>query len=166
MVHPVPLLFNTARAEDPNVEYLHYTEGISPSIAAYIERLDSERMALGQKLELEVNSLLDWWRTNYNEPTATSLMDFLQKTHVYDEITAPNTIKHRYIFEDVPFSLVPLSNLGKLLNIPTPCTDAFINLVCAFFDIDFWKEGRTIESLGLSGMTIEEIKKYIETGIK
>lgn len=166
MVHPVPLLFNTARAENPNVEYLHYTEGISPSIAAYIERLDAERMALGQKLELEVNSLLDWWRTNYNEPTATSLMDFLQKTHVYDEITAPNTIKHRYIFEDVPFSLVPLSNIGKLLNVPTPCTDAFINLVCVFFDVDFWKEGRTIESLGLSGMTVEEIKKYAETGIK
>ena len=52
MVHPVPLLFNTARAEDPNVEYLHYTEGISPSIAAYIERLDSERMALGQKFNI------------------------------------------------------------------------------------------------------------------
>ena len=60
----------------------------------------------------------------------------------------------RYITEDVPTGLVPLSSLGKRLNIPTPTINSIIGLANALFNFDFYKNGRTMEKVGIPSRII------------
>jgi len=49
----------------------------------------------------------------------------------------------------------------KRLGIDTQMTDVIIDLGCAMTQIDFRKHGRTLEVLGLEGMTREEMLQYV-----
>ena len=76
----------------------------------------------------------------------------------------PSKIHNRYITEDLPYGLVQRSQLGLLVGIPTPIIDSIIHLGSGICEIDFWK-GRTLQDLGLAGMTKEEIMRYLQDGI-
>lgn len=69
---------------------------------------------------------------------------------------------HRYLLEDIPTGLVPMSSLGDLLNVPTPTMNALTDLACALHSIDYRKDGRTVENLGLSGMNAQQIRSLVE----
>jgi len=58
--------------------------------------------------------------------------------------------------------LVPMSSLGDRLNVPTPTINALINLACALHGTDCWREGRTLEKLGLSALNVEQIRSLVE----
>jgi opine dehydrogenase len=45
-------------------------------------------------------------------------------------------------------------------------SDAMIAIANAVNETDYYQEGRTVERLGLAGMSIEEMNRYLETGIK
>ena len=68
----------------------------------------------------------------------------------YRDILAPTTINHRYVWEDIPTGLVPMSSFGKNLGILTPTIDYFIEQGSKLLNIDFRSEGRTLWKLGLS----------------
>ncbi len=74
---------------------------------------------------------------------------------------APPSIANRYILEDVPMSLIPISSFGKMLGIETPTIDAIIHIASVMMKRDFWREGRTVKSLGLEGKSVEEIRSFV-----
>ena len=57
-------------------------------------------------------------------------------------------------------------SLGKMLGIDVSRMNAIVKLGELLLKKDFTSMGRTVENLGLSGMTLEEIMNYIETGIR
>ncbi len=77
-----------------------------------------------------------------------------------------NFLKGRYVTEDLPYGLVPISELGKLTNVPTPAIDSVVSIGSIISEMDFWKTGRTLKRLGLDGMTKEQLVKYMNTGVK
>jgi opine dehydrogenase len=68
--------------------------------------------------------------------------------------------------EDVPTGLVPLASFGALAGVPTPACRAVTDISSGLLDRDFWAEGRNARNLGLSGMSVEEIKKFVTTGVR
>ncbi|MHA2501233.1 MAG: NAD/NADP octopine/nopaline dehydrogenase family protein, partial [Candidatus Hodarchaeales archaeon] len=108
----------------------------------------------------------DWLCDAYGGSPAPTLYEGFRSIETYDGIGAPATLNHRYIFEDVPTGLVPLSSFGRIVGVPTPVIDSMVNLISAFFNIDFWLEGRTASQLGIADMTAEAIISYVETGLK
>ena len=82
----------------------------------------------------------------------------------WKNILAPPNLRHRYIAEDIPYGLVPLAYLGDLLKVPTPVSDAMIELASIANGVDYWKTGLTLEKLGLNGLTAEEILKTVNHG--
>ena len=62
-------------------------------------------------------------------------------------------------------SLVPISSFGKEFGVETPTIDAIIHVANVMLGKDFWKTGRTIETLGLKGMSVEKILKIVEEGM-
>lgn len=70
----------------------------------------------------------------------------------------------RYIFEDVPYSLIPISSIGRELGIKTPAINSIINIASLITGKDFYDEGRTITRLGLEGLSVYEMHKYAQTG--
>lgn len=53
-----------------------------------------------------------WLKESYNAE-GENLYEAIQNTKAYVGLLAPQTLDCRYIFEDVPMSLVPMSSIGK-----------------------------------------------------
>jgi opine dehydrogenase len=83
---------------------------------------------------------------------------------LYASIKGHNLLQMRYLTEDIPYALVGLSNLGDLLNIPTPVIDAAITLASTIIGTDFGRTGRTLEKLGIAHFSKEELLRYVATG--
>ncbi|MDP3177923.1 MAG: NAD/NADP octopine/nopaline dehydrogenase family protein, partial [Spirochaetaceae bacterium] len=71
------------------------------------------------------------------------------------------SIAHRYIFEDVPMSLVPIASLGVQLGVDMSTTDMIIELGSILHGVDYRAEGRTVERLGLAGLSVKEIQRLV-----
>ena len=73
-------------------------------------------------------------------------------------IGAQSQLDHRYLTEDVGYSLVFLSDLAARLGVPTPVMDAVITIASVVLARDFRGEGeRTVGTLGLDGLSPEQL---------
>ncbi len=164
--HVPTMILNVARI-DRKRDFRYYMEGITKHTASIIEDVDKERLAIAEAMGVRAISARKWLHQTYGSEGA-DLYEAIQNTRAYRQIQCPRSINHRYIWEDVPTGLVPLSSLGKKLGVPTPMIDSFIHLATSIFkkgfNIDFLEKGRTMEKLGLDRMSTDEIKKFVETG--
>lgn len=165
LFHPVPILLNIGRIESDIRGYRYYWEGITPSVATLIKAVDEERLAVATAYNTKVLSAEEWLQNSY-DTYGDSLYNLIQHNAAYGEIKAPYTIQSRYVTEDVPMSLVPISELGRIAYIPTLNIDAVIYLTSTIYQRDFRKEGRSIKNLGLEGMNKSQVTHYFETGEK
>ena len=163
LFHPTPVLLNAGRIENDARGFRYYLDGITPSVAGLIGLIDAERLAVGKAYGTPVLSAEEWLRQSY-DTNGADLYELIQNNEAYAEIRGPHSLDARYRPEDVPMSLVPISELGHLAGVPVPNMDAVIQLASALFRRDFRREGRSAERLGIDGMTREEIVRFFETG--
>lgn len=163
LLHPIPTILNCARIENTNGDFLYYIDGITPGVARIIEEVDFERMQIANTLGAEVISLKKWLGYTYGAYGDT-LCEALAKVKGYWGIKAPAGLDNRYIFEDVPQSLVPIADMGRYLGIETPTIDSIIQLASVLHNKNYFKLGRKVEDMGLDGMSLDEIKSYVLDG--
>lgn len=161
--HPAPTLLNMAWIESTKGEFNYYQEGISPAISKVMDKLDQERMKVSEAIGIVPVSAADWLRMSYGVK-GKNLYELLQNNTQYHGIKAPVDINHRYVFEDVPMSLVPIASLGQQFNIETPTIQLIIDLANTVCNTDFRKVGRTVTSLGISRLTANQIISLVNTG--
>jgi len=164
IVHPPGSLLSTARIEYTGGEFYMYREGITAAVARVIRQVYEETAVLGRALGFEVLQYEDRdFRT-----TATIMGVAFQAPFdtlgLIASIKGPQSLNDRYIKEDIPFGLVPMSELGKKLGVPTPIIDSIISLGSIICDEDFWTTGRRLKDLGLDEMNKDGILRYIEQG--
>ena len=160
MLHPLPTLLNTGWIETSKTDFKYYYEGITPSISRILELLDQERISVARSLGVEVISTREWLYETYGAKGET-LYESLQNNEYYKTIDAPDTIRHRYLFEDVPTGLVPISSLGALVGVNTPVMNQVIDLASMICNADFRKTGRTLGNLGISGMNVKQLRELV-----
>lgn len=163
--HPTVTVLNAARIETTHGDFEYYLEGVSPSVSKVLERVDEERIAVAEALGIHAHRAKDWLYQVYASTGAT-LYDAIQATPGYKGVRAPARIFHRYILEDIPMSLVPIASLGDHLDVPVPTTKAVIHLASLMMGRDFWKEGRTVESMGLEKLDVREIRLLVVKGLE
>jgi opine dehydrogenase len=69
----------------------------------------------------------------------------------------PRSAQHRYVTEEIPYGLVPISEIASILEIPTPNIDAIIALASTINGEDYRATGRHLSTLGLGRMTPEQL---------
>jgi len=158
--HPAITVLNAGRIEDTHGEFDYYVEGVTPAVAAVLEAVDAERVAVAAALGVRANTAREWLYLAYDAAGKT-LLDAMRANRGYDGIRAPVTVQHRYISEDVPTSLVPIASLGEMLGVPTPTIRAVIRLASVMHGTDYWAEGRTADRLGLGGMSVKDIRFHV-----
>ena len=161
--HPAVTVLNAGRIESTNGDFDYYTEGITPSVALILEKMDKERVQVAEALGFRAMSAREWLYIAYDAAGRT-LHEAMKANRGYDGIKAPKTVFHRYISEDIPMSLVPIASLGRLVNMPTPTIDSIIMLGSILHGEDFWAIGRTAERLGLAGLNLKQIRRFILEG--
>ena len=164
LLHPIPTILNCGRIESTKGDFLYYIDGITPSVVKIIEEVDYERMKIAKMLGTEVVSLRKWLGYTYGA-FGDTIGEALANVKGYWDIKAPSDMDTRYIFEDVPQSLVPIADMGRYLGIRTPTIDSMIHLASVMHNKDYLKLGRNVQDMGLEGMSLEEIKSYVLNGV-
>jgi opine dehydrogenase len=158
--HPALTIINAGWIEATGGEFDYYLQGITPSIAKLLERIDAEQIAVATALGVQTTSAREWLYRSYDSPGA-NLHEAIHNTRAYVGVKAPPTICHRYLFEDVPMSLVPLSSLGRQVDVRTPTIDMIIDLGSILLGRDFRTEGRTVQRMGIDGLTVKQIQQLV-----
>ena len=160
MLHPSVILFNAAAIERGHKFYF-YRE-MTEVVADFIENLDEERLSLGKAYEIDLISVKDWVSFAYNKIEGNTLYERIQNNPAYYNILAPTTIRCRQLLEDIPTGLVPMVELGKMAGVKMPLCESLIKICSILLKHDFYKEGRTLKKLGLTGLSKNEIIKIVE----
>jgi opine dehydrogenase len=158
--HPALTILNAGWIEATGGDFDYYINGITKSVAKVLQRMDDERLAVARALGMRSVSAREWLYLSYDSPGA-DLYEAIQNTTGYRGIKAPATVAHRYISEDVPMSLVPISSIGAMLGAPTPTIDMIVELGSMLHGTDYRAEGRTVERLGLAGLSVKEIHALV-----
>lgn len=161
--HPALILLNAGWIEETRGDFEYYHQGITPAVASVLQRIDDERLAVARALGVRTVSAREWLYLAYDS-SGDDLCAAIRATSAYRGIKAPRDIAHRYIFEDVPMSLVPISSIGAQLGVGTPVTDMTIDLACIMHGTDYRAVGRTVRSLGIEGLSVQEIRSLVAEG--
>jgi opine dehydrogenase len=157
IIHPAVTLLNAGLLERTGGNFLFYEEGVTESVGRLIEAVDNERLAIARALGVTVLS----------EPAIGAKQGYmLEQNYSTGYSTAPGflgiaaqpQLDHRYLTEDVGYSLIFLADLARRLGVPTPATDAVITIASVVLARDLRGEApRTLATLGLDAMSPEEL---------
>jgi opine dehydrogenase len=161
--HPALTLLNAGRIESTRGDFRFYVDGVTPSVGRMLESLDRERVTVAAALGIRAIGALEWLEAAYSA-TGTNLHEAMQNNPGYAGITAPRSLRHRYIFEDVPMSLVPISAFGRRFGVATKAMEIIIHLASVVDGTDYLQRGRSLERMGVAGLSVREILRYVERG--
>lgn len=165
-VHAGPCLTSISAIENwPKRTFFLYEHGVTPSSMRINKAIDLERKAVGAKLGYRLTPTEDFsgLKEGYSwEELYMAIHGNISLT----PISGPHEVTSRYFTEDCPYGLVPWSILGKSVGVETPTIDSVINIYNQVHERDWWKEGRNAADMGLEGLDIDAIKKYVKTGEK
>ena len=143
VIHPVVTVLNAGSITRKS-QFHFYEEGISRNIANLVEKIDKERCKILKYIGVKPTSLIKWANQVYG-CKATDYYEVFHQIESYKNIKAPKSLRIRYLTEDIPTGLVPLSSIGKYISISTPNINSIIVLANTLLNTNFYKKGRTIE---------------------
>jgi opine dehydrogenase len=163
--HPALTLLNCGWIEATHGDYQFYIDGVTPSVARVLEVLDRERVTVASSLGIRARTAMEWLEMAYMAK-GQDLNEAIHNQPGYYGIKAPNTLNHRYIFEDVPMSLVPIASLGQRFGVSVRGMDSIIRLACIIHRTDYWRRGRTVDKLGFSDLGVSELTRFVNEGTR
>ena len=119
--------------------------------------MDAERCAVAAAFGIRATTAREWLATAYGAEGST-LYEAVQANRAYAGIKAPDSMQHRYIWEDVPASLVPMASLGDQVGVETPAIKNIIHLASLIHGVDYWASADTADRLGLAGWNAPAIR--------
>ena len=125
--------------------------------------MDRERVTIAAAPDVHTRSARAWLKDAYSA-TGETLYEAIQANPGYQGIKAPRNLHHRYIFENVPFSPVPLASLGHQFGVDTWAIDSMIRLACVVNGTNYYQRGRTVADMGLKGLRVSEVQRYVDSG--
>ncbi len=165
---PPGMVCNAGWIEHSRGGFRYYFEGTTPAVARVIEQVDGERMAILTRLGLTGRSFIEaFYAHGYTTKAAwqtQSVYRAFQESEPNKPRPAPDSLQHRYIEEDVPYGLVPMTAFARLAGVATPVIDALITLASSLMGTDYRRAGRNEERMGLNGRTLPQLLRWVEEG--
>lgn len=165
IVHPMGALLNTGRIEYAKGDFYLYEEGITRSVARAIRAMHREFTDVGKALgaiPAQYNERAFESRTTI---TSSEFRATFDTERIISTFKGPfDILKDRYVSEDVPYGLVPVASIAKMIGVEVPTVVATIQLFSVMNQVDYWCDGWTVEKLGISGMNAEQLRSYFLLG--
>jgi len=158
VMHPTPALMNAGRIESTGGDFHFYREGMTAGVARVMSSVDTERLliadSLGITLPPALNLMNDYYRQSFG-----SLAEFARESVEHNSRkSAPDSLTHRYLMQDVPYVLVPWRALARRMGVATPTIDAVIQLTAQANSIALVSGSRTLRRLGLHGLEPQQLR--------
>ena len=142
-------IMNTGPIETSQGKFYPYSQGASPSVLRVIEAVWRERGAVLKRLGLTELFPFEWHKEFFTNLTPAQAA-----------MTGPTNMQHRMVTEDCPCGLVPLASVGEMIGVPTPVTKSLITLASEINGTDYFTEGRNVERLGISSLSINQLNEF------
>lgn len=139
-----------------------YYEGMTEETIRLLEAVEHEFRLIAEAYGSELIEMKELLNQYYGCDTAT-LYSAMTSVPNYRHSQGPSTLQHRFLHEDICSSLVPARQLSSLASVKTPMLDSLVNMVSILTRRDLEKEGRSLEDLGLAGMTYEQVYDYVNS---
>ena len=164
ILHCPTMIMNAGRIESGE-RFRFYNDGMTVSVCKVMEAMDAERLVVGKAWGYDLVSEYEDAISNYNLDRSkyNNLYEIFVNHPVYGNhgVDSPTSMSFRYLSEDVPFLLRPLSEMASLVSIPVPTIDSVIQLAQVINSSDYKKNGRGMAVLGLKDLSCREIKKIV-----
>ncbi|MBH0231528.1 NAD/NADP-dependent octopine/nopaline dehydrogenase family protein [Halobacillus yeomjeoni] len=161
VIHPAVTLLNTALIERTDGNFMFYEEGVTGGVGNLMKAVDDEKIKVAEKLGVEVRP----------DPVIGVEQGYMtEDSYDHGYITAPGykgikaqpSLDHRYLNEDVGYTLNLIVDLAEHYEIDIPVIQAIIRIASVVTGKDFVHERRrTMESLGLEGTTLQKINESL-----
>lgn len=164
IIHPPLIIMNAGPLEHFDAWDIH-NEGTQPSVRAVTDALDQERIAVREACGYGAPHfpLADHYATDGDE--------WMYGRNAHERLTDSGDWRekidlngHRYMMEDVKLGLSLFSSVGRWAGVETPLTNGLLAMGSAINDEDFYSTGRTLEGLGIGGLSKTEMTQLMHDG--
>lgn len=159
VAHPVTMLVNM-NPIDRKEPFLFYVDGFTEKTVLLLEQMERDFRSVAEAYDTTLIPMHELLKRYYGCEDCC-LYNAIRTVPAYQSITAPSTLDHRYISEDVACTLVPLQQLAQKAGVKTPMIDSVVNIATILSGDDLSQSGRTLEKLGWAGKSHKEIIRLI-----
>lgn len=161
IIHPPLIMMNAGPLEHFEKWDIH-NEGTQPSIRRVTDVLDGERIAVrkglgyaGEHFPLSDHYNSDRWMYGDAHNRLVDSGDW--REHIV-------LTEHRYMVEDVHCGLAFLVSVADWAGVPAPVATGLLSIASAICGKDLRKGERTLEALGLAGLSRERLVALLDRG--
>ena len=161
VIHPPLMVMNAAPLQHFERWDIH-NEGTQPAVRAVTDRLDQERIAVRESLgyggphyPLADHYDNDQWMYGDAHRQLVKSGDWREKIDLHT---------HRYITEDTELGLAFLASVARWSGTDAPIAHGLLAIVGGFLGRDLRHGGRTLEALGLAGLSREALQRRLHDG--
>ncbi len=167
LVHPAMGLLNVGyfdrcAARGDSLDF--YGAGNTVHTGLLSEAMDAESRAVCDAFGVRYRPLLEHIHRLYGGGGET-VHEAVKDAPLYRSLKPiPTDTWRAWMGADVPLAHVPFVQLAECAGVDVPLNRGFVNIADVLLGTNSWKDGLTLERLGLSGMTPMQIRQYVETG--
>ncbi len=165
VLHPPGMLGNIGWIERTGGEFRYYSEGVTPGVAAVMDAIDAERLAIAGAFGLDLPPFIDMFHAaGLVEDAVHATGDTYQAVHTSGPnllIKAPSSLTDRYVVEDVGSGLVALTAFARCAGVATPVMDGLIELACVVNRTDYRQVGTTAAAMGIDGLDRDGVLEVV-----
>ncbi|WP_033289010.1 NAD/NADP octopine/nopaline dehydrogenase family protein [Amycolatopsis jejuensis] len=155
VLHPPGAVLGLSWVEATGGGFPFYVDGVTPGVARVIDELDRERLAVAKAFGHEMPSLLEEMTAigtvDAEAARAGDTMAAIRGGVANQRIAAPDSLRHRYYAEDLPFGVQPLVSLAEVAGVPTPIAGSLLALGSAAAGLG---PGLDAQRLGIAGLDL------------
>jgi opine dehydrogenase len=162
VVHPAGVLMNAGRVEYSRGEFYFYEEGVTPTVAKVVMRIDEERRVVGSALGYELKPANEAFHAAGFSPQG-DIWEAINGSRMLTALKAPGSLESRWLTEDIPFGLASWSSIGSQYGVATPTMDAFVDIGSIVMGIDGWEAARDVGKLGIKDASLDALRTHLTT---
>ena len=150
---------NTGWIEATKGDFYFYAQGMSPSVSRVTEKVDQERLAIARTYGLDLVDITTYMNQNYShDQEYRDYHEFAVGSVIHNKTkSAPTSMKHRYLLEDILYGMVPWYELGLKCGLASPTIRSLIEMASVVSGFDYLDHGRSLKSAGLGEATKEQV---------
>jgi len=141
-----------------------YLTGMTRSASLLVAAQDGERELVARTFGARFRSLAAYLCDYYDASGDTALTAVAMSRYYRELPPYPATAWQRWLSWDVPHGHVPLIEFAGKAGVDAPLHKAAVALASVFLERDFHSEGLTLDRLGLGGLSVGQIRDYVDTG--
>ncbi|MFC1951453.1 NAD/NADP octopine/nopaline dehydrogenase family protein [Chloroflexota bacterium] len=168
VIHPPGMILNAGWIQRTDGDLYYYYEGTTPAVAEVMRGIDKERVRIMEAFGLKAVGFIEmFYETGYTSKRALDEDSFyiaFQESEADRWIRSPATLEHRFLDEDLRCGLVPMSEIGKTVNVDTPVMDALITLGGLVNGKDYRETGLTLAKMGVEAIDSSHLTRALEEG--